>query len=1237
MVDGANRPGEGFAVASFVHDTSRANEAHLHTHNLIVNAVRVPLLDDAGRPVVDDHGAPQTVWRAPDSGTLMHHVKTAGYLGAAELRHQLATRWAVEWGPVRNGVAELAAFPDALLHAFSTRHDQVAEEFASMVESGFEPGGATDAAAQRNSRASKTVLADDAVRAIQVAKLAEIGWTAAAVAGLVADGATLPKAVTEADLGYLHERLVGPAGLTERQTTFTGRDVHQAVAAWAGDRLSASEIRGLAESFLADPSVVLCGVGERIRARQVPDPVFTTESMLAAEDNLLALYRQGLVDHGAEPIAAVPGPVIADAVAEVSAAVAAERGDPAGGLSGEQAEMVAAVAGGGDGIRCVIGPAGTGKTEAMRAAVAAWQAVGYQVVGCANGGAQTEQLGARLGVDAEVVRSWLTRLEAADDPAQVWGDNTVVVVDEATQVSTRDAEKMARWAARTDTALVFVGDPAQLSSVGAGGWFRHIVYSDGAPALTKIYRQQGEDMAEVREALGGLRSQMPEKVRVAMDRLAADGRVVVFDDADALRSKVVDDWYGDRQARLAATGKRPPKASRMMAAHRREVDWLNEAARRRLAVDGTLSGPELAVAGRCFSVGDEVVTLTQAGHTLVPDGATRDRYVRTGTVGTVVEVHGEADHPGECWLRVDFAGRGVVKVDWDYLTHQFEDGRCGALAHAYAITADRAQGSTMHAARAVATDSTSRPAAYVMLSRGEREVCAYVVRDRDLAWRADDEQWLPVLTTPGGPMRAVVENLERSRAERLASDLDPVAFAAQQLRHGRNLAGLSAITRDAQGDPQGRGGGTALIVARRAEMAEESAVAATAVAAPAPEVVARLGGRPHYGQHRRAWDAAVGAVAVYRARWSTGPGRAGYGQGARWAIGHCPEGPPVSTWREQRGEAEALVRRWAAELEPSRAERFWAVIEHIPRQRATAGVHALIAAGIAPASLYAALTERERDTAKAGAAILEHRVKAQLRAHHVDPAAYLLAEPAGPAQEWDRVRSLLDTAEIRGLSRRSVADLCAERRDLMDLVSGRAPADQSVTAELSAARAVLDQTAARLAAARADLAAEVDRRRPDRPRVAALKRNITGAERRHAEQALAVDLLAQRQPAEEGDGGERAAGMRERHDLLSAAIDLIVDDAMAAAIVHPASYLTALLGARPADEGAAGDWDRRARTVEAWRHHRLGLPYGQPAADAGAPPSEQAVGPPSADPFEEMSRRRVLDRTQSTLDLGVSL
>ena len=88
----------------------------------------------------------------------------------------------------------------------------------------------------------------------------------------------------------------------------------------------------------------------------------------------------------------------------------------------------------------------------------------------------------------------------------------------------------------------------------------------------------------------------------------------------------------------------------MMAAHRREVDLLNAAARRHLALDGTLSGPELDVAGRRFAVGDEVVTLTQAGHNLFAGGRLRDRYVRTGTVGRVTEVHLDADRPDRQWL-----------------------------------------------------------------------------------------------------------------------------------------------------------------------------------------------------------------------------------------------------------------------------------------------------------------------------------------------------------------------------------------------------------------------------------------------------------------------------------------------------------------------------------------------------------------------------------------------------------
>jgi hypothetical protein len=305
------------------------------------------------------------------------------------------------------------------------------------------------------------------------------------------------------------------------------------------------------------------------------------------------------------------------------------------------------------------------------------------------------------------------------------------------------------------------------------------------------------------------------------------------------------------------------------------------------------------------------------------------------------------------------------------------------------------------------------------------------------------------------------------------------------------------------------------------------------------------------------------------------------------------------------------------------------VVEHIPRQRATAAIHALLAAGVDPQQLYLALTERETDTAKTGAAILEHRVNDQLRHHHVDPAAYNLAEPETAAGEWDRVQHLLDTAETHSLSRRNLRDLCTEKHDLFDLIAGNLSRHAATTtAELSSAQSAHDQTAARLAQARWSLTEVNNRRRPDRHQVAGLRHQVGGLERQHAQESLQIDMLRRRL----GPGGDGQDGLRERHDLISAAIDLIVDDA----VNHPARYLTALLGPRPSDPGNAPGWDRQARAVEAWRHHHLGLTYGQAAADPDASPSEQALGPIPDDPIAALSRRRILEHTRTTLDLGVS-
>ncbi len=848
VISGQNRPGEGLVVVGYRHDVSREHDAHLHTHCIIANVTALTIHD----------GSP--VWRALDGDVLMRHHLTAGYLAAAAFRRDLTARLGLEWGAVHHGVAEIASFPRSLLAHFSTRHRDIEREYAALLADGYTPGAKTAEAAQESTRAAKRVLADDEVLRVQTERLAVYGWQPSQVRELGSDECT-PTPADDRIVEALFAELCGPNGLTERSVQFGSQDVIRAIASRIGDHVPTTRIEELADRLLLDERIVMSGALPTGRRHQQRERTYTTVDLLAAEDSLLTLHRQGQTSVSGIEHAPVDAGLREQVLRRWS-----ERG-----LSDEQVNAVRDVLTSGDLLRVLVGPAGTGKTEAIRAAVDAWQRYGYVVIGTANGGRQAEQLHERLGVASEVVASWLTRLDNAEHPDEIWAPGTVLIVDEATQVSTRDAERLLRYAARTGTAIVAIGDPGQLSSVGAGGWFRHLASGESVPTLREMRRQDGDSMREVRAALTALRSQLPERVDDALQRLEADGRVRVCDDRAEVLASVVQDWYSARQLPSGSepddSGRRRDGPTRMMAAFQRDVELLNRAARVRLAADGTLTGPSLTASGREFRVGDEVVTLTQQGHTTVPDGASPQSYIRTGTVGTVVSIHADPANVDRQWLAINFPGRGIAKVPFAYLDHDFGDGRRGGLAHAYALTADRAQGSTMSAALAVTTDATSRQALYVMLSRAKHEVAAYVVRRRDLEIDPTDETWLPILADPRTAMERVAARLKASRAERLASDLDPDAWAAHTLASQHTLAEVTTLRREAT---PGDNMGLPPAIVRRAERIVEARVASAARLDPRAAVVDRLGPRPAVGAKRAAWDRAVGARAVLDARYPEG-------------------------------------------------------------------------------------------------------------------------------------------------------------------------------------------------------------------------------------------------------------------------------------------------------------------------------------------------------------------------------
>jgi AAA domain len=55
----------------------------------------------------------------------------------------------------------------------------------------------------------------------------------------------------------------------------------------------------------------------------------------------------------------------------------------------------------------------------------------------AHGGRQAEHLADALGIETRVVAGRVTLLDHTGDPADVWAPGTVLILDEATQVSTR--------------------------------------------------------------------------------------------------------------------------------------------------------------------------------------------------------------------------------------------------------------------------------------------------------------------------------------------------------------------------------------------------------------------------------------------------------------------------------------------------------------------------------------------------------------------------------------------------------------------------------------------------------------------------------------------------------------------------------------------------------------------------------------------------------------------------------
>ena len=313
--------------------------------------------------------------------------------------------------------------------------------------------------------------------------------------------------------------------------------------------------------------------------------------------------------------------------------------------------MVKRICTSGDRIDTVVGAPGSGKTVALDAARAAWEASGHRVIGCALAARAARGLQAGSGIPSRTLDRLLLDLEAGNDRVD---PQTILTVDEAAMVGTRQLARLVDACTEAGAKLVLVGDPKQLPAIEAGGLFEALAKRLGAVQLTGNRRQLDP---EERAAVADLRE---GAVRRAIDRLNRIGGVALFRNADHLADAMVEEWH-----RAAKAG----QDVLMLAMTRDATAELNARARRRIAAEGGL-GPVVAQVGEVeFAAGDRVLCTRN----------NRRLGVVNGDAGTI-------EGASENGILVRLGDR-LLKLPAVYLA-------AGNLTHGYAMTVHKAQGAT---------------------------------------------------------------------------------------------------------------------------------------------------------------------------------------------------------------------------------------------------------------------------------------------------------------------------------------------------------------------------------------------------------------------------------------------------------------------------------------------------------------------------------------------------------------
>lgn len=686
-------------VARFEHYTTREGDQNIHTHCVFINVAGLPNNAGSGRYKSQTH---LTI----EVEQLYSHQVCVGAAYRAALAEDLRERFGLRYREAGRGQWEVAGLPEAVLAAFSKRSEQILDYAGAGATSAQREVAAL--ATRRGKHELPTGTELEARWRDELAACALDPWDAAqhpehalALAAARAaerdppfDPPEIPgdgPVARAASALFRHESVVTRKDLLQHALELAGVQglgvgvvaAELAELEWKGTLLplAAAELVPGASACWTSPGIAAC---EALMLRAADRPL--ERSWIASEAVVTALAQDGR-------------------------------------LSAEQAEAVRHAAGP-DGVSLLQAGAGTGKTTTAAALVVAAHNSRMRVIGLAPSWVAAHELGRSTGIRAQAIARWrhdrgrAARSDAAHQTdAAALDRGTLVLIDEAGMVGSRDLEAVLSAAQAAGAKVVLIGDRKQLASVAGASALRAVAEVVGRSAVLGEVRRQTvawQRAASVVMARGdseaGLRA------------YAAEHRVELVAGVEAAQARVIVAWAEQRATH----------GDDVLIVTRRNADaaTLNARARAVLRAEGRL-GPDL-ITTPARDREDRLVALALAlGDHLRFGESLPHLGLRNGTRARVEAIAAEPD--GSARLRLALEDGRVIEAAWDELRRVPRFGSRPAhpkVVHSYAGTAYAAQGRTCSAAVVYLGVGTDAREVYVGLTRHRHEARVVVERDR---------------------------------------------------------------------------------------------------------------------------------------------------------------------------------------------------------------------------------------------------------------------------------------------------------------------------------------------------------------------------------------------------------------------------------------------------------------------------------------------------------------------------